>query len=309
VATVLDMLTTFNLPNYVGELFGLTPNQTPFLSAIGGLTGGLQTTSVEFAWQEYEGETAGQNTALEGDDPRPSGITRGQVTNVVQIHQEAVKVSYTKQAAVGQIAGASILGDQPVMNELDWQIQRKLEKIARDVEYSFINGVYQYPTDNSAPRKTRGLIQAITTNVVANTEPTPLDKAMVDRLLREMFDNGAPFNNAVFLVGAYQKQKLSEIYGIAPEDRNVGGVNIEQIETDFGRIGVMLDRFVPKDTLLVVELSVCAPVFLLIPGKGFLFREPLAKTGAYEIEQIYGEIGLQYGPERFHGKITGLAYE
>jgi hypothetical protein len=32
--------TTFNLPNFVGELFELTPADTPFLSAIGGLTGG-----------------------------------------------------------------------------------------------------------------------------------------------------------------------------------------------------------------------------------------------------------------------------
>ena len=32
---------TFNLPNYVGELFALSRETTPFLSAIGGLTGGL----------------------------------------------------------------------------------------------------------------------------------------------------------------------------------------------------------------------------------------------------------------------------
>jgi hypothetical protein len=43
-----------------------------------------------------------------------------------------------------------------------------------------------------------------------------------------------------------------------------------------------------------------------IPGKGELFLEPLAKTGAAENSQLYGEWGLQYGPQTMHGEITGL---
>ena len=34
----------YNTPNYVGELFALTPTDTPFLSAIGGLTSGRRAT-------------------------------------------------------------------------------------------------------------------------------------------------------------------------------------------------------------------------------------------------------------------------
>ena len=29
---------SYDLPNFVGELFNITPNDTPFLSAIGGMT-------------------------------------------------------------------------------------------------------------------------------------------------------------------------------------------------------------------------------------------------------------------------------
>jgi len=50
----------------------------------------------------------------------------------------------------------------------------------------------------------------------------------------------------------------------------------------------------------------CAPVFLPVPGKGFLFYEELAKSGASEKGQIYGQIGLDHGPEIYHGKLTGL---
>lgn len=309
MAVVNGQGTTFNLPNYVGELFAVTPTETPFLSAIGGLTGGMRTNSKEFAFQTYELPAATQPVdQLEGQDaPAPSEIDRAQVTNVVQIFHETLEVSYTKQGATGNISGASILGNQPVMNEVDWQTQRKLEIIARNIEYTFLNGTYSNPATNVNPgRQTRGILEAITTNVVDGTGSTDF-KATFNSLLLEMFTNGAPFgSNTVIITNGYQKQQISNAYGYAPEDRNIGGVNINQIETDFGRFGVMLDRYMPADTVALVDLSVCAPVFLEIPGKGFLFREELALTGAAFKYQIYGEVGLESGPEVFHGKITGL---
>ena len=48
MAAVEGLGTTWNLPNYAGELFTADPSQTPFLSMIGGLTGGKQTNNYEF---------------------------------------------------------------------------------------------------------------------------------------------------------------------------------------------------------------------------------------------------------------------
>ena len=48
MAEVLGQGTTYNLPNYVGELFATTPQDTPFTSANGGLTGGRKTRSTKF---------------------------------------------------------------------------------------------------------------------------------------------------------------------------------------------------------------------------------------------------------------------
>ena len=42
----------------------------------------------------------------------------------------------------------------------------------------------------------------------------------------------------------------------------------------------MLDRHCPADTIPVVSMEQIMPVFLNIPGKGVLFEEDLAKTGA-----------------------------
>ena len=39
---------TFNLPNFAGELFTAAPTQTPFLTMIGGLSGGRKTETVSY---------------------------------------------------------------------------------------------------------------------------------------------------------------------------------------------------------------------------------------------------------------------
>lgn len=168
MAGITGMGTTFNLPNYHGELFALSPEDTPFLSAIGGLTGGGATTATEFEWQAYDLRARGQNVKLEGATaPTAQERVRSNVTNVCQIHQEKVSVSYTKQAAYGQYAGANIGGDpNPVQNELDWQVEQTIKEIAGDVNWSFINGVYAKPGDNTEARQTRGILQAATAGTV-----------------------------------------------------------------------------------------------------------------------------------------------
>lgn len=160
--------TTFNLPNYTGELFQVSPEETPFLSAIGGLTGGEETTSTEFEWQTEDLRDAEENRSrLEGANAQTSDErVRANVTNVVEIHQETVEVSYTKQAATGNHGGANIAGSNPVTNEMDHQVELAIKAKARDIELSFLLGQYNKPANNSDNRKTRGLIQAISTNVI-----------------------------------------------------------------------------------------------------------------------------------------------
>jgi hypothetical protein len=71
----------------------------------------------------------------------------------------------------------------------------------------------------------------------------------------------------------------------------------------------VLNRFNPSDSLLLSEMAVVAPVFQPVPEKGNLFYEELAKTGAAEEGQIFGQIGLDHGPDFMHGAITGLQDE
>ena len=306
---------TYDNPNFVGELFQLTPTETPFLSMIGGLTGGISTDSEEFSWQSDDLPAAGQNVALEGADPTYTNRVRTSYDNVCQIVQKGTEVSYTKQAATGSLgtpasrgnAGASILGTQPVQDELSRQLMLKTMECARDVEFSFIQGTYQRPVNNATARQTRGILAAITTNAVDATASPTDTKGNFLTLVRTMADNGAKFLNPVVFCNSFQKTQMTAAFTYAPESRNVGGVNLQMLETDFAEFGVVYNRHVPADTLLVADVPWCAPRFLEIPGKGHFFAEPLAQTGSAWKWQVYGEIGLQYGVEIYHGKVENLA--
>jgi len=317
MADVTGQGQTYNLPNYVGELYHLTPNDTPFLSMIGGINGGAPTQSPDFTWQTVENVSASQDTVHEGVDATFGEQTRAPNSNVTQIHQEGVQITYTKQAATDQLAdsafsgisqdAAHLLGMQPVQDELSFQMQMKLEKVARDVEYSFLQGAYNFPNDTTgSPRQTRGMINAISSNTTVDAATTDLSKDHIQELMRALADEGAPMRNMVVFANAEQRQNLSEIYGYAPESRNMGGLSINQIETDFSMLGVVYDRHMPTDEVFVLDVSMCRPRHLMIPGKGFLFSEPLAKSGSYEKYQLYGEIGLEYGPGNWHGRIQNL---
>jgi hypothetical protein len=319
MATVSGQGTTYNLPNYHGQLFKVTPTETPFLSAIGGLNAAKRTTSTEFEWQTIDRRSStANNVVVEGAAaPTATGRSRSNVSNVVEIHHSAIEVSYTKLAATGIFNGINSAPqfDDAVADELALQTQAELESMAVDVEKSFLSGTYQKPANNSTARQTRGVLTAITTNVFANAgTPRALSKTIIDNALKGMFDNGAklPQDTTVLMVGSAQKLALTNVYATPTLNqpslsRTIGGVAVDTIVTDFGTFGVMLNRWMPAGQIAVVDLSVCFPVFLEIPGKGLLFTEELARTGASRKFQLYGEIGLEYGPELAHGLIKDLS--
>lgn len=303
--------TVWNAPNFVGPLFLVGANQTPFLSMIGGLSGGRQVDSWEYALgQTYALQSAAQPAITETASltaPTPETYVRSQDVNTCQIFHKAVNLSYAKQSNRGTVSGLSIVGEaQPVGNEKDFQIAAALKQIALDAEFTFLNGAYAKATDAATAAKTRGIITGCTSNAVAASSAQN-SKVLMDTLLRSMAANGAPFTKMVVFGNAYQVNKLSSIYGYAPMDRTTGGVAVKTILTDFCDLSVVFDPQVPASSLLIADVSACAPVFLPVPDKGYLFYEDLSKNGAAESGQLYGQMGIDYGPERFHGVITGLA--
>lgn len=315
MAVVTGVGTSWNLPNYAGELFTADSSQTPLLSMIGGLTGGRQTTSSEFPTAVlFDYPEAAQPEISESESvtaPASSLIVREQETNVVQIHQEVINLTYMKMSNSGNMSGLNSTAANSVDDEKAFQINHKLVKIARDVEHSFLNGVFNKATSATDANKTRGLIELTKSGTTIDAEGGVLTKSMLDSLYRQMAEAGAYFDNMVMFLPAYQKQMITDIYAnqfnaTMGTRETIGGVNVMQIETDFFKMGVVWDRFMPKDTILIADVAHIAPVFQAVPEKGVIFEEQLAKTGASDMIQIYSQIGLAHGPAFLHGSITNL---
>lgn len=296
--------------NYLGQLFLIGANQTPFLSMIGGVNGAKTCNSFLFPTaQPWALSSASQPAITEAQSvtgQTPGTYTRDQDYNTVQIFQKAYSVSYAKQSTYAEIGGIALTGNQPVQNELEFQRQAALKQIAIDMEYSFLQGTYAAATNATTAAKTRGIGTAISTSTVAGGSAL-LTKAMINELLRAMAGNGAQFNNMVILANAYQKQILTDIYGYAPADRNIGGVNVKQIETDFSNFGIVWCPKMPVASIYLVDLSVVAPMICPVKGQ-LILDEPKAYVGASDGGQIYCQAGIDYGPEEYHGSITGLKY-
>jgi len=319
MAIITGTATIWNLPNFSGELFTADAVTTPLLSMIGSLTsGGMVSDNFEFVTaQLYEHEAPAQPGISETASttaPAPKHIARDFEKNVVQIHQESIDITYVKMSNMGRMSGINTAGQSAnPANEKSWQLEQKLIKVARDVEHSFIAGTYQISTNAGVANKTRGLLATtqLPGSINIDASGAPLSKAMLDELYRNMADNGAMFRNPILFCGSAKKQEITKIYNLVvgfalPPTRNVGGLNIQTVEFDFGQLGIVWSRFMPADAILIADVAYLAPVFQEVPGKGILFTEDLAKIGASDRVQLFGQIGLDHGPSFMHGSITDL---
>lgn len=312
--------TSYDLPQYVGELFQKQERPNAFLRLIGGLTGMLRTVgSTEYPMGvDYEVPEGQQPDVVEAAAPSASHISTNQASNVVQIFQEAVDISYSRLGASAAIDGVSIIPGAAGAGELvrpgttEWQIARKVEKIARDANYTFLRGAYQKPTDNMTSRRTRGARTAVTTNLFANGgTPRPLTKPLFEGSLKSAMDNGMfQMGDAIYALGvADQIENLVDLYKSEtslPESRTVAGVQVRTIVTTWCTINVTYEPDLAPGELFLTRPEFCRVVNMPIPNKGTLFLEPLAKTKSSEEAQLYGEFGIDYRHEIYHAVIDDL---
>lgn len=313
------VMTSHNLLNYSGMLFNKGNTKTPFLTLIGGKSRTTQSWKfpVSLAYTTGGGSQPAITETGSLTAPNAEFVTRTQAVNVCQIFQRALSISYGKQSSMDQLSGLNIAGQAPnPATELDWQVARAMEAIANDMEYTFLNGAYQDGTYDDVAYKTKGITAAITSNAVAKEGTPALTYWMVAELLNLIMDNSsasthAPVDGLVLVARPVQIMQLNgdaQANGLTviPASREVNGIKIDTLITPFGTVGLLADPYVASGTALLVNPAVIAPVFMPVPGKGNFFLEPLAKTGAADKYQIYGQAGLDFGAEWYHGKITGL---
>lgn len=306
--------TSFGVLNYSGMLFNKGNTRTPLSAIIGGKA--KTTNHVEFVTgQEYTSGGGAQPAISENASltaPDATVVTREQKTNVTQIFQESVGISYAKQSNMGTLSGLNVANQEAnPINELDFQVAAKIQKINRDIEFTFIQGVYNKATTDATVNKTRGLVEAITTN----TKPMaskPLGLWDIADMVKKIYGSNAPTDGLVLWCDAITMFQINADavqngLTVVPAAREINGIALSSVVTPLGVVYLYLGEFLPAGTALLLNLDVIAPVYQPVPGKGNFFLEPLAKVGAGEKYQLFGQIGLDHGPEWYHGKFTGIA--
>ena len=311
-----QIATSFETPNYSGLLFNKGNTRTPFSSMIGGKT--KYTDHVEFAvGQEYTTDGGTQPAISEAASltaPEASVKKRKQTTNVTQIFQESVGISYAKMSNMGTLSGLNVTGQKAnPADELAFQVDAKMKKIARDIEYTYLNGVYAKADSDTKANKTRGILPAITSNIV-DAAGKPLTVWMLADALKVIYESNAPTNGLVVWLDAismFQLNADAQMNGntIVPASREVNGISLSKVLTPLGEVNLYLGEFLPAGTAGIFNFDVIYPVEQMNPGKGNFYLDALGKTGAGEKYYIFGQTGLDHGPEWYHGKITGISTE
>lgn len=311
-----QIATSFETPNYSGLLFNKGNTRTPFSSMIGGKT--KYTDHVEFAvGQEYTTDGGTQPAISEAASltaPEASVKKRKQTTNVTQIYQESVGISYAKMSNMGTLSGLNVTGQKAnPADELAFQVDAKMKKIARDIEYTYLNGVYAKADSDTKANKTRGILPAITSNIV-DAAGKPLTVWMLADALKVIYESNAPTNGLVVWLDAismFQLNADAQMNGntIVPASREVNGISLSKVLTPLGEVNLYLGEFLPAGTAGIFNFDVIYPVEQMTPGKGNFYLDALGKTGAGEKYYIFGQTGLDHGPEWYHGKITGISTE
>jgi len=330
-----------NINNFTGELFKITPHRTPLLSASGGLTGGKAVNSTYFQFQTVDNAVVSSVTpGSEGGAPNFNGRSRSAVQGVLEIFHEAVQITFTAQAAYGEIVPFDLAssyknsidklaleGTNPVNDEMAAQLELVLELVAKKAEFQAFNGAFSDGT--SSTRQMRGLDEHCSLsggNIYfndANGDGSGADQKIhwdtVAGAMKKLYDAGAPLREPVLFISPQMLLDLNKELvnptvsgaltgGILPRDRNVGGVDIDTIVTPFGAMGLALSDYLPANKAFIVDMAFVTPVFLNVPGKGTVFIRDLDQgDNARMGKAVYMEMGYDFGPPQYHCEIADIA--
>ena len=249
------------------------------------------------------------NAALEGAEaPGVRFTNRTRKQNYAQIFTAAVEVS-------GSQLAATTIG---VEDELQYQMQERLRELLRDLENCVINGVAPAADaqGSSTVRRTmNGILKQLTTNVNTPGDAVLplgdggsadlLNEAILNTAMRSIWEQSSANVDTIVCHGV-QKRRINQMIGdrrgFMPSDTTLRDL-VSVYESDFGVARVVVSRWVPKDTVLLLDSSRVS--VLPLAGRSFQFKR-LATSGDSEAGQVIGEYTLEMRNENAHGAIFGL---
>lgn len=248
------------------------------------------------------------NAALEGDDaPAARFTSRARRANYTQIFTATVSVSGSMQAS-----------RQPgVSDEVDYQKQERMRELLRDLENCVINGTAPAATQQgsaSVRRSMNGIARQIATNRFVPGQGgfpsgggagTDLNEIVLNTALRTVWEQSQGRVDTI-LVGGRQKRAINQFVAasrrFAPDSTRLTDL-VSVYESDFGVCRIVLSRWVPADSVILLDSSRVSVVPLA--GRNFHFK-PLSSKGDAFDGLVVGEYTLEFKNENAHGLVRGL---
>jgi hypothetical protein len=306
---------TSNIEGLSGAFYNMTDTGTSFLDRV---TRRNRVNSQEFILgNTYDLRDPRQQLLSEEQTMQNAELNkfgREQQLNVVQPMYEAVKVSFMQMSNFNTLDGVNLANQTPtITDELNHQITTLLLQMRLDLNFTLLNGTYEFTRRNSTtPIGTRGILNAIDTNYIA-APGAELTMDLINEALMVAKSNGTQTQRLEIWVNESMLTPLTNLMmsvpGFAlPDTRTVAGASAQQILTHYGLLGIYTDTMIPDGVISILDMSTNGiaekhfmPAHANAQSKDYsLIYVPTPVTVAAVGGFIYGEIGMDYGPEHLH---------
>jgi len=226
------------------------------------------------------------DASLEGADV-VADISRPRVrkTNYTQIFKKDLIVSGTVQATQ-QLGGIS--------DEMDYQRTQRLRESLRDLEKAVIRGRSSGNTlgSSTAYRTFDGILAQIATNIATIGSVGGLTVDALNSAIRLAWDNGGT-DIDVIVADANLKQQIDSFNDTRVEVMNRDErfhQRVSMFESTYGDLEVVLGRWMPQNSLMIVSSQRVHVVPLR--GRSFQFQS-VSRTGDAEKGMVIGEYTVE----------------
>ena len=171
-----------------------------------------------------------------------------------------------------------------------------------DLENTFFYGQMVVRDDSNADGAMGGANYFIQSNRKAMSGASPTEDDLVDVIETCWANGGRP---DTIIANSTNKRLISSWYkDIVETERTerTGGVIIDRVDSEFGTLNIMLNRWCQPDKIYVVQRDYMG----WVPLRPW-FVEPLSKGGDYTKDEVIGEYGFVLKHEEAHGIIEGTA--
>ena len=219
---------------------------------------------------------------------------RTRLSNYTQIMHRGVHVTDTQEAVL----------KHGLRSEMAYQMAKKLKELAFDCEKALIEQDAKILGSMTVERQFGGLPYWVVTNVLTNATARPLTFDLINNALEQVWNAGG--KPSILLVSPRNKRVISTFtaghtkYMDGNKTRKLTQM-ISVLETDFGTLQCLTDRFMPNDVIYGLSPEYMKKAFL----RNFKTGD-FPKINDMGRRMVNGEWTVEMRAEKAHFKIEDL---